>query len=310
MFVFLNTPFSFAVSNYLIYLSFGNDDYHRETLYSLISFYKFHTEKDPIKVLVYTDAADFFKTILPSNVHYRIIDRQQIQDWKGTLNYIYRLKTKVLQEVCATYTGNFLFVDTDTVFLKNCSPLFDEIQKGQLLLDTCEGRLIDNPGGIARKTRAFLKQQSAFSIPSDDETIYINEQFVAWNSGTIGYTNAISKILIQVEELIDVLYAKSKLFVVEQIALSYYFQKNKKPFATEDYIHHYWNFKEFRSVLKAFFDYHKSKSISELTPLIDKIHPQRLSVPKRQYKKLSFLQKQWRKMTTGKKWEIPDYELE
>ncbi len=297
------------MSNYLIYLSFGNDDYHREALYSSASFYKFHSDTDKINVIVYTDTPDFFKDMLPSDVHYRIIDAQQVEDWKGSLNYIYRLKTKVLQEVAATYTGNFLFVDTDTVFLKNVTSLFEHIQKGQLLLDTCEGKLIDNPGGIARKTRNFLKQQSTFSIPSDSESITIMEQFVAWNSGTIGFNNAISKILNQVEELIDELYSKSKLFVVEQIALSYYFQKIGAPKATDSYIHHYWDFKEFRSVLKVFFQHNKSKSLSELTNEIDKIHPQRLAIPKRKYKKMTFFQKQWRKITTGKKWQLPDYEL-
>lgn len=298
------------VDKYLIYLSFGHDDYHREALYSLASFYKFHSENDAIKVVIYTDSPDFFKTLLPSDVHYRIMDWQQVQNWKGDLNYIYRLKTKVLQEVAATYTGNFLFVDTDTVFLKNCAPLFEYIQNGELLLDACEGKLIDNPGGIARKTRNFLKQQATFSIPSDKETITINEQFVAWNSGTIGFTNSLSKTLKQVEELIDVLYAKSKLFVVEQIALSYYFQKLRQPIATEDYIHHYWDFKEFRSVLKAFFEHNKSKSLAELADEIDKINPQRLAIPKRQYKKMSFFQKQWRKITTGKKWQLPGFDLQ
>jgi len=276
----------------------------------MISFYKFHSGKDAIKVLIYTESPDFFTAVLPPEIHYRVLDSQQIHEWKGASNYVYRLKTKVLQEVCTHYSGQFLFVDTDTVFLKNALPLFEEIKKGKLLLDACEGKLIDNPGGIARKTRTFLKQHSTFSIPSDDESIYIDEQFIAWNSGTIGFTNAIANTLVQVEELIDVLYAKSKLFVVEQIALSYYFQKKQQPLATEDYIYHYWNFKEFRPVLKAFFDYHKPKFLLELTDAIDRIHPKRLSQPKKEYKKLSFFQKQWRKITTGKKWQLPDYKLE
>lgn len=298
------------MNNYLIYLSFGNDDYHRETLFSLLSFYKFHSEKAQVTIIIYTDKSIFFKQILPSSVHYRILDSQQINDWKGSLNYIYRLKTKVLQEVCATYTGNFLFVDTDTVFLKNCIFLFEEIHKGELLLDACEGKLINNPGGIARKTRAFLKQKSSFSIASDDKPIQLDKNFVAWNSGTIGFTNTIAKILISVEELIDELYAKSNLFVVEQIALSYYFQKIKSPKATENYIHHYWNFKEFRTVLKTFFDHNESKTFTELITEIHKIDPQKLAIPKRNYKKLSFFQKQWRKISTGKKWQIPNYNLD
>jgi len=298
------------LNHYLIYLSFGNDHYHRETLFSLLSFYKFHSENDQIKILIYTDTPNFFKEILPPTVQYRTIDSQQINDWKGVLNYIYRLKIKVLQDVCKTYTGNFLFVDTDTVFLKNCTSLYKEIEAGELLLDANEGKLIDNKGGIARKTKRFLKKQNTFSIPSDATTITLSDQFVVWNSGTIGFTNAIQKTLQSVEELMDVLYVKSKIFIVEQIALSYYFQKIKQPKETKNFIHHYWDFKEFRIVLSDFFNHNADKKFSELISQIHKINPDTLSIEKKNYKKLSFFQKQWRKIATGRKWEIPDYNLD
>ncbi len=297
------------MNNYLIYLSFGNEDYHKETLFSLLSFYKFHSENNQIKILIYTDTPHFFEKILPPNVLYRILDSQQIQNWKGPLNYTYRLKTKVLQEVCANFNGNFLFVDTDTVFLRNSTFLFKEIEAGELLLDANEGKLADNKGGIARKTKRFLKKQAAFSIPSDKNTICLTDQFVVWNSGTIGFTNAIQKTLLSVEELIDLLYVKSKIFIVEQIALSYYFQKIKEPIETKNYIHHYWDFKEFRVVLSNFFNHNANKTFSELISEIHKINPDTLSIEKKIYKKLTFFQKLWRKIATGRKWKIPDYNL-
>ena len=298
------------MSNYLIYLSFGNDNYHRETFFSLLSFYKFHSEKDAITILIYTDKPSFFKEFLPQTVLYRIIDKQKIDDWKGPLNYLYRLKTKVLQEVCKTYTGNFLFVDTDTVFLKNSTSLFKEIEAGELLLDANEGKLIDNTGGIARKTKRFLKKEANFSLLSDSTTITLTDQFVVWNSGTIGFTNAIEKTLLSVEELMDLLYVKSKIFIVEQIALSYYFQKIKQPKETKNFIHHYWDFKEFRVVLTDFFNHNATKNVSELIAQIHKVNPDTLSIEKKKYKKLTFFQKLWRKITTGSKWKIPNYNLD
>lgn len=297
------------MNNYLIYLSFGNDHYHRETLFSLLSFYKFHSDKDQINIIIYTDKLSFFKEVLPPTFLYRIIDSQQINEWKGSLNYTYRLKTKILQEVCANYKGNFLFVDTDTVFLKNSTSLFNEIEAGELLLDANEGKLIDNTGGIARKTKRFLKKQNTFSIPSDSNTITLSDQFVVWNSGTIGFTNTIQKKLLSVEELMDLLYVKSKIFIVEQIALSYYFQKIKQPKETKDFIHHYWDFKEFRVVLIDFFNHNATKNLDELISQIHKINPDTLSIEKKKYKKLTFLQKQWRKISTGSKWKIPYYNL-
>ena len=115
---------------------------------------------------------------------------------------------------------------------------------------------------------------------------------------------------MSVEELMDLLYVKSKIFTVEQIALSYYFQKINQPKETKDFIYHYWDFKEFRIILKAFFDHNKSKKIVELINEIHKINPQTLAIPKRNYKKLTFIQKQWRKLSTGSKWKIPFYSLD
>ena len=298
------------MNNYLIYLSFGNDDYHRETLFSVLSFYKFHSEEAQVTIIIYTDKSSFFKEILPRTVQYRMINSQQINDWKGPLNYIYRIKTKVLQEVCANYKGNFLFVDTDTVFLKNSISLYKEIEAGELLLDANEGKLIDNKGGIAKKTKRFLKKQTTFSILSDENKITLTDQFVVWNSGTIGFTTAIQKTLLSVEELMDLLYVKSKIFIVEQIALSYYFQKIKQPKETKSFIHHYWDFKEFRVVLSDFFNHNSTKNLSELILEIHKINPDTLSIEKKKYKKLSFFQKQWRKIATGSKWKIPNYNLD
>lgn len=296
--------------NYLVYLAFGNEDYLRETLYSLMSFHQFHSDKDQISSIIYTDNADYLKNYLPPDVLYHEINETLISEWKGPLNYAYRLKTKVLQDVCAHYTGNFLFADTDTVFVKNCTPLFRQIEAGALLLDQCEGKLKDNKGGIATKTKRFLKTQNTFSIPSDVEKIHLDEHFIAWNSGTVGFTNSIAGTLVCVEELIDELYAKSHLFVVEQIALSYYFQKLQQPKATGDFIHHYWDFKEFRPVLRHFFNYYRSLAFAELIPKIHHIDPQKLALPKRKYKKLTFFAKQWQKFSLGKKWKMPPYDLD
>ncbi len=300
----------FSLNNYLIYLAFGKEEYLQETLYSLLTFYKFHQPTDNLSVIVYTHKPEYFTKIIPKGIIYHQLEPQTILQWKGPHDYIYRLKTKVLQDICSKYQGNFLFVDTDTVFLKSIAPLFAEIASGELLLDTCEGRLSDNKGGIAAKTKRFLAKQNTFTIPSDKNPIRIDQDFVAWNSGTIGFTNNIAPTFVKVEELMDELYGKSKLFMMEQLALSYYFQQLKQPKATNAFIHHYWDFKEFRPVLAHFFSHHKGKNWAELVALADRINPQMMAVDKRKYKKMSFLQKQWQKLRTGKKWKIPHYQLD
>ncbi len=294
--------------NHLVYLAYGGEDYYNEALYSLLTYYKYH-EPGENRILLYTDNTVFFSGQLPDDVIYTELNADKIKEWKGSINFVHRVKIKVLQDVTSRFQGNFLYLDTDTYFLKSIKLLFKEIANNNLVFDRCEGRLIDNPGGIARKMRKFLKKESSFMIPSQSEPIVIDETFTPWNAGIIGFNSSYSDLLDKVEELTDVLYAKNQLFVMEQIAFSYFFQKSKQPIPAESYIHHYWYFKEFRTVLQDFFNHHKNKPFLQLKGEVHKIDPQILSSEKRAYKKMSFWQKQKQKLTKGRKWDIPPYEL-
>jgi len=294
--------------NYLLYLVYGNESYAHEALYSLISYYRLHS-KDENKVLIYTNNSSFFKKYLPDNVIYVELTNEQMQQWQGEIKYNHRLKVKVLQHALAHFTGNFLFTDTDTVFTKNISGLFNAIASGTILFHKNEGRLIDNPGGIAKKMRKFLKRQNSFLIASRNEYIKMDNTFSVWNSGNIGINNAFAQKLTEVEHLIDSLYTGFRLTIMEQIAFSYIVQETITPVATDDHVYHYWYFKEFKTILNDFFVHNTGRSLEELKGEIDKINPEYLSSEKWAYKQMSFWQKQYTKLTKGRKWKILDYKL-
>jgi len=294
--------------NYIVYFAYGGIDFQHEILYSLISYYKFH-EIDENKLIIYTDNVAFYKNKLPKSVLYFELEEQTISSWKGKNNFVHRTKIKLLQEITSNFNGNFLYLDSDTYFTKNTSQLFSEINNNMVYFDRCEGKLIDNTGGIARKMRTFLNQENLFSIASCSNEIKIDSDFIVWNAGVIGFNSSHSNKLFLVEELTDVLYSKCKLFIMEQVAFNYFFQIDSKPQVTENFIHHYWYFKEFRTVLKDFFNHNKLKKIEELVVEIDKINPEYLSKEKRNYKKMSFWQKQYHKITKGRKWKIMEYKL-
>lgn len=294
--------------DYLVYLAYGGEDYYNEALYSLLYYYKYHEPNDNT-ILLYTDNVALFRSQLPDDIIYMELTPEKIKEWKGSINFVHRVKIKVLQDAASRFQGNFLYLDTDTYFLKSIKPLFAEIANNNLIFDRCEGSLKDNTGGIAKKMRKFLKNENNFAIPSENEPAVIDETFVPWNAGIIGFNSSYANLLDKVEELTDILYSRNQLFVMEQIAFSYFFQKNNRPIAAEGYSHHYWYFKEFRGVLKHFFQYHRDKPFMQLKDEVHKIDPQILSSEKRAYKKMSFWQKQKRKFTKGRKWDIPPYGL-
>lgn len=294
--------------NYLIYFVYGGTDYNNEALYSLLSYYKYNAGTT-VQVVIYTDNAAFFKKYLPDSVVYIDLTTQQLTEWKGAVNFNHRIKIKVLQDACSRFTGNILYSDTDTFYTKNIQPLFDVIDNGGILFHKSEDTLKENPGGIARKMRKFLKEHDTFNLPSQPARITIDENLAVWNAGSIGFKTDHCDILQSVLELTDEFYSCYHLFVMEQVAFNYFFQKISLPQSTENYVGHYWYFKEFREVMKVFFTHHDAKPFDTLVQEIDKINPEYLSTEKRAYKTMSFWQKQYTKLTKGRKWKIMDYKL-
>ncbi len=73
-------------------------------------------------------------------------------------------------------------------------------------------------------------------------------------------------------------------------------------------IFHYWNFKEFRMVLNAFFKQYQGLSTEALIDRIENINPRRLIKPKLQYEQTRGLRRVYKKIIKGK-WQMPAYDL-
>ena len=296
------------MNNYIIYHAHGHLDFYNEALYSLISFYKFHPNSD-IKIVVYTDNILFFEKILPKEVIYVQINVEQIKKWKGDINFIHRVKINIIQNFTTKFRGNYLYLDTDTYFTSSIDAIFKEIANNSLYLEKYEGDLFESKSRTKKPIATFFKNNNAFKTATDENPIYVLPPFSMWNAGAIGFNSNYINLLDKVMALTDTLYPKLKLHIIEQFSFCYYFQKSRQPLVTDDYIEHYWNFKEFRPILNEFFLFHKEKDLNTLVNYIDNINPLYLSKEKRAYKTKSFVEKTWQKLTKGKKWGIPPYQL-
>ena len=294
--------------NYLIYHAYGPEDFKLETLYSLLSYYSFHSI-DANQVVIYTDDEVFFQKWLPQNVIYSEVTAVMVADWTREVPYHHRIKVKILQDACKKLTGNFLYVDTDTYFIANTEPLFNLIEKGEFFFHVNEGPLTQNHGGIARKIRRFLKKRNTFKIAAEAEPIVIDGELEIWNAGVLGFNPDFYRHLAAIEQISDIFYLESKIFTSEQVAWNCIVQRYFEPMAADQCVRHYWDFKEFRGVLRHFFSHYSGKTFEELKDGIAHVNPELLSQDKRDYKAMGFWAKQWRRLTRGHKWKIPDYEL-
>jgi hypothetical protein len=294
-----------TLNHNLVLLAVGHTDYLNEAFFSLLSFYRYNVNSS-VKVILYTDSPDYFNRITASNFTVKQVSTTEINLWKGQKNYLYRIKIKALQQAISSQSGSYLFVDTDTIFRQNIDEIFYKIDQQNLFLDQCEGPVQNKPGGIAKKVRSLFRKKNRFILQNSEEIIF-KKDFEVWNSGVIGLHSNYSALLFNTEELLDQLYKISPVFTVEQLALGYFFQQTNKLEATENYIHHYWYFKEFRKVLDAFFHANKSKTFDELLLESSKIDPELFAQPKLAYKRKTFMQKTLQKIFKGYKWKMPKY---
>jgi len=294
--------------NYIIYQVHGNIDFYNEALFSILSYYK-HNNESENRIIIYTENEHFFKKLLPIDIIYINITSEKIKEWRGKIDFVHRVKIKIIQDFTSKYKGNFLYLDTDTFFTSNIKNIFDSIENEVLFFDKYEFNLFETKNGITKPIISFFKKNKIQKSDSDFGDIEIKNPFDTWNAGVIGFNSKYSYLLKDIEEFTDLFYPKIKSHITEQLEFCYYFNKIKRPQVTDESIFHYWDFKLFRSILKEFFDFNKSKNLIELIAEIDKINPKVLSKEKIDYRKMTFFKKIIHRILKGRKWKIAPYKL-
>ncbi|SFC62272.1 hypothetical protein SAMN05421780_107140 [Flexibacter flexilis DSM 6793] len=289
--------------NYWIMQAYGHVGILNEAKYALLSFLA-GTPADKLpQIIIYTDQPAFFK-LFEHYVTFKAIDKQLIKEWSGEINFVHRVKIKMLQDFWATHThGNLLYTDTDVTFLKSVPALFEAIEQGTFLMHVSEGAISPKSNLTISRLYKFFKtnpkELAHFWAAADPTTLQM------YNAGVLGMNSGM--LLEDVLRLTDDMYKIFERHIVEQFAFSYYAQtKAPKLMVVNDFIFHYWNFKEFRGVLADFFTKYEGESLQKLIALHTLLLPQDMEKPKRAYEALSFLPRTLRKLS-GKRWTMPPY---
>jgi hypothetical protein len=296
--------------NYIILQAWGHSHILLQGLYHLLSFAFYHQHQT--KEITFIIGTDNPLTFKPAEEHLQIqyieMPPQQRADWMGKTKLIHRLKIKLIQTAVELFpNANYLYVDSDTVYLQNVIPLFESLANQYVIMHQNEGNLALTQRPRNRLFRQALKLKSLIHLNNNNNNIDM------WNAGVIGFQDP--SILTPVLETSDLVYQathsagkyKTLADLSEQFAFSYYLSKYKI-IPAENYLFHYWNFKEFSDVLYVFFEKLKDQSWEKWLIQSQHILPQLLEKPKRQYEALDFWSKAWRKLT-GNKWQMPSYNI-
>jgi hypothetical protein len=172
-----------------------------------------------------------------------------------------------MQYVLNKYNGNFIFIDSDTFFMKNSDFLFEIIKNNNFIMYTkCIGisqnlKLYsfskERLSKLCNAQYALYKDIKENGIISNSlQSYYVNLDTQLYNSGVIGIPNSYINILNDVLQLSDMIFDKYDYWCAEENAFSIILQKIDKIQICDGFIYHYANAKSCRLILAYYFNYY------------------------------------------------------
>ena len=282
---------------------YGRIDVFHECKFSLLRLLTIYDKSkvSPPEIIIYTDQPHQFSSFRARLVlHIREISLSQIQEWRGSIDFIFRPKIEMLVDCASRYTGKLLYTDSDTYCLQPLEPLFDLLTDTSVILHKCEGS-IGQPSNLhIKKWRSFLRGQTKNGLSA---ALKMN----MWNAGTIGFTPLQASLLPEVLATTDEVHRRFPKHTVEQFAFCYTFQQHHLHLEeAAPFLFHYWNLKEFRVVLHRFFQKYEGEPLSVLLDKSALILPENIVPDKLAYGQIpSFKRriKRWLKQD----WTIEPY---
>jgi hypothetical protein len=290
------------MGNYLIYQAYGSPDILNEALLSILSYLRQPAEAT---VLVYTDQPAHFQAVLADapGVTYVFVEPAQWRAWRGEIDFVHRVKIKVLQHAAAHYTGQLLYVDTDTIFTQSVAPIFAALVQGERFMHVSEGRLGDgNP--LNRKINRAL-QRAARPVLAGES---IGPATRMYNAGVLGLRTLDAPLLAEVLALTEQLYRLYPKHVMEQLAFSVVWAQSGPVREAAPWVYHYWNLKEIRPVLAQLFAPQPSATLASWQARAASLDVPALAEGKAQFRALPG----WRRAVhrwLGRAWQLPAHLL-
>ena len=295
--------------NSIAYLAHGNAGYINECRFSLLKLLQVYNLRPPagLGVVVYTDQPQAFEAFIPFFVRFVLepVNEALLKEWIAGTGYVHRAKTKMIQDALAKHPGNLVFFDTDTYITAPIDDWWDNIAAGTIYLHTKEGMLDRQQDKTFYKWDRFLAKAV---IRYGRKTFVYDKRLAIWNSGVMGLSGNHAAVLEDVVQLMDAIYQQFPKHIAEQVAVSYCFAEAAPSIkAAENKVVHYWNLKEFRQLLSAFFLQNEEESIPSLIKKVHALDAVTIKQDKNNFTRLPFLQRLL-KMVKGKQWRIKDYE--
>jgi hypothetical protein len=238
----------------IVFLTYGNPIEYKRAIFAIYSFLAWRGgTRDNVRILCYTDNAEFFETYLGGlNILYIPLTTEFMRKMLGASNNICRRKICILQDVFINYpTDDILYLDSDTFFINDVGMLLNQIQPGHSIMHMREYPL-ENAVKIYRKSmsnglpnaeafpKSFIKliEGNVFNIGG--RPLSFTQLNYVWNAGVLGINNSHLPLLADIFSFNDRIYAETKWSISEQLSFSLILQSFSKLRPVNQFINHYY----------------------------------------------------------------------
>lgn len=232
---------------HLLFVTFGkNEKNHAQAYFCIYSFLAQNANLSSLNII--TDHPQWYKSI-EKHVNVIEVSPQILNEWKGSHDYMWRIKIKAIEKILFKYPGEpVLYLDTDTFLYNDFYGLSEVAKNGQAAMHENEGKLKN------RSEKSMRMMTNAFSKKSFSGFDKLEEQDM-WNAGVILIPNTKKgEDIQQVLQLCDEMCKQNvRPYFIEQFCFSVVLKKFYGLTAASPYIAHYWsNRNEWNEVINAF----------------------------------------------------------
>lgn len=242
----------------IVYQAYGREDIIQQVLFSVVSLKSRAETTANWSIEIYTDQAERLTEFFQGWDEVKIvpITSSEIKGWRGAIDFVHRVKLKVLEKATVGLNEPLVYLDGDTYFAKDPTALFQQISPSRSLMHIRETRLDQARDPLNKKIAKFVRKHS-FTV--EGAKIQIPQSSEMWNAGVIGIHPANFPLLGLMVDLTDQMYGQYQKHVMEQLAVSYMLQTKSVLVSSHLEVIHYWPSKEaFDSAIKTFMGSHKT----------------------------------------------------
>lgn len=162
----------------IVYLVFGNNkDNYRQVYFSILTAMVWKADED--RIIVLAEDPSLFQ-YFGDRIEVISIDKNRITEWEGQYRFFWRVKIKALELIAKKFPDkSILYLDGDTFFYKDMTPLRDGLKNGQNFMHLEEGKL----ASLNSKTEKLMWKQMQGKTYG---AATIDRYSSMWNAGLIG----------------------------------------------------------------------------------------------------------------------------